>query len=207
VAAVENSSNILLNKFPGIKIQGIVADFLTQLEFIPKGTKKMICFLGSTIGNFSIEEALQFLIDINQIMQPDDMLLLGFDMIKNKDVLEIAYNDSEKVTERFNKNILNVVNNLIGTDFDTDYFKHVAFYNEEFSRIEMHLEAIKDLEINCPGLSSNIFLKKGERIHTENSHKFTIADIISLSSNAGFDIQNVFTDEKKWFSLVHLIKK
>lgn len=207
IAAVEKSSNILISKFPDVKVHGIVADFFTQLNEVPIENNKLICFLGSTIGNFSIKQALQFLNELSKIMHPGDLLLIGFDMVKSKEVLERAYNDSNKITERFNKNILNVVNKIIGTDFDLESFKHVAFYNEDFSRIEMHLEAIKDLEIKCPSLSSNIYLKKGERIHTENSHKFTIEDINSLAKNSGLEIQNIFTDDKKWFSLVHMIKK
>ncbi len=206
LTAVKKSSNILLNKFPGIQIHGIVADFKSQLDVIPQDTKKVICFLGSTIGNFSMEEALHFLVNLSEIMQPGDLLLLGFDVVKSKELLEKAYNDSDNVTEKFNKNILNVVNNHIGTNFDLDTFEHVAFYNEKFSRIEMHLKAIKDLEITCPRLSENIHIKKSETIHTENSYKFTDENIKNLASCAALEIQNIFTDKKKWFSLVQLIK-
>jgi len=206
IDAVEKSSNTLLNKFPGIRIHGIVADFISQLDVIPKDTKKVFCFLGSTIGNLSMEEAMQVLVDLSEIMHSGDLLLLGFDMVKSKEVLEEAYNDSRHVTERFNKNILSVVNSHIGTDFDPDVFEHIAFYNERFSRIEMHLKAIKDLEISCPSLPTNISIKKGETIHTENSYKFTDENIKSLASSAGLEIQNIFTDKNKWFFLVQLIK-
>ena len=206
IAAVEKSSNILLNKYPGISIYGIVADFNRQLDVIPKDTKKVFCFLGSTIGNFSMQKALKFLVDLSKIMQSGDLLLLGFDMVKNKEIVDKAYNDSKNITEKFNKNILNVVNNLIGTNFNLDTFEHVAFYNEELSRIEMHLKATKDLEISCPNFPTNIEIKKDEKIHTENSYKFTFDDIKSLATGANLEIQNIFTDKNKWFSLVQLIK-
>jgi L-histidine N-alpha-methyltransferase len=206
VVAVEKSSNILLERFPGIKIHGIVADFISQLDVIPKDRKKVYCFLGSTIGNFSIKNATQFLIDLNEIMQTDDLLLLGFDMLKNKEILEKAYNDSKNVTEKFNKNILNVVNEHIGTNFDPDNFEHIAFFNEDFSRIEMHLKAIKDLDIYCPICPINIEIKNGETIHTENSYKFKFEDIKNIASCAGLEIKKIFTDEDKWFSLVLLNK-
>lgn len=206
IAVVEKSLKILLNKYPGIKIHGIVADFISQLDVIPKDRKKVFCFLGSTIGNLSMDEAMQFLVDLNEIMQTGDLLLLGFDMVKSKEMLDRAYNDSKNVTERFNKNILNVINSHIGTDFDPDYFEHIAFYNEEFSRIEMHLKAKEDLEIFCSSLPTNIYIKKGETIHTENSHKFTDENLKSLAFGAGLEIQNIFTDRNKWFSLVQLIK-
>jgi len=206
IAAVEKSSNILLNNYPRIKIHGIVADFITQLDVIPKESKKVFCFLGSTIGNLSMEKAQQFLVNLSEIMRSGDLLLLGFDMVKSKEVLEKAYNDRQNVTERFNKNILNVVNSHIGTKFDSNTFEHIAFYNEELSRIEMHLKAVRDLEIFCPSSSSNILIKKGETIHTENSYKFTEENIKSLASGAGLEIQNIYTDKNKWFSLVQLIK-
>lgn len=203
---MQKSSKELFNKFPGIKIHGIVADFISQLDVIPKKSKKVICFLGSTIGNYSIDEAMDFLVDLSNIMHSEDILLLGFDMVKNKALLEEAYNDSLDVTEKFNKNILCVVNSYIGANFNPDDFEHVAFYNEQLSRIEMHLKAIKDIEISSPILSSNIHVKKGEKIHTENSYKFTDENIKKLACGAGLEIQNIFTDENKWFSLVQLIK-
>lgn len=153
-----------------------------------------------------MEESMDFLIDLSNIMYRDDLLLLGFDMVKSKTILEDAYNDSLEVTEQFNKNILNVVNNNIGSNFNPDDFEHVAFYNEQLSRVEMHLKATRDIEISSPILSSNIYVKKGERIHTENSYKFTDENIKKLASGAGLDIQYIFTDENKWFSLVQLVK-
>ena len=206
-AAVEKSCNTLLNKYPGLKIHGIVADFITQLDVIPKESKKVICFLGSTIGNLSMKESTEFLINLNEIMHSGDLLLLGFDMVKKKNIIEKAYNDSKNLTEKFNKNILNVINRIIGTDFDLDSFEHIAFYNEQFSRIEMHLKAMKDIEISCPASSNQIYIKKDERIHTESSYKFTNENIRNLANVGGFEIQNIFTDKNKWFYLVHLIKK
>jgi len=207
VAAVKKSSKILINKYPGIKIHGLVADFISQLDVIPKDSKKIICFLGSTIGNLSIEKAKDFLINLSNIMNKDDLLILGFDMVKNKDILEKAYNDSKKITEKFNKNILNVVNSHIESDFDPDRFEHVAFFNDELSRIEMHLKATDDLSIMYSGSKYHISIKKGETIHTENSYKFTKDDIYNLATAANFHIQKFYTDENKWFSLVLLEKK
>jgi L-histidine N-alpha-methyltransferase len=204
--SVRKSSEIISKKFPGIRIYGIIADFNTQLSVIPKETEKLFCFLGSTIGNFSMDEALRFLVDLNNVMNSEDLLLIGFDRVKNIDIIEKAYNDRRNVTEEFNKNILHVVNNHIGTNFNPDLFEHVAFYNEELSRIEMHLKATKNLEVFCPSSQSNIYIKKGETVHTENSYKFTEEKIHSLAKNAGLEIQNIYTDKNKWFSLVKLLK-
>jgi L-histidine N-alpha-methyltransferase len=206
IDAVKKASNILIKKFPKINIYGIIADFISQFDIIPKDRKKVICFLGSTIGNFSMEESKHFLINLNDIMNPGDLLLLGFDMVKNIEVIEKAYNDSKNITAMFNKNILNVVNKLIGTNFDPDDFIHVAFYNKKFSRVEMHLKTLKDLEISSPLSKTDITLKKGEMIHTENSYKYTFENIKSLAYNANLEIQNIYSDKNRWFSLVQLIK-
>lgn len=205
-AAIQESCNFLLQKYPQLTIHGIVADFMTQLEVIPKKSNKVLCFLGSTIGNFTRKQAEDFLKELHHIMHPGDRLLLGFDMVKNKEIIENAYNDDQKVTEQFNKNILTVVNNLVGTDFNPDDFEHVAFYNDAFSRIEMHLKATKQIKISSPLLSTPITIKRGELIHTENSHKFTIDHIYKLAANAHFEIEKIFSDEKQWFSLAVLTK-
>jgi L-histidine N-alpha-methyltransferase len=178
---------------------------MSQLNVITKKSKKIICFLGSTIGNLSIEKAQNFLINLNNIMNKEDLLLVGFDMVKNKEIIEKAYNDNKKLTEKFNKNILKVINNHINSNFEINDFDHIAFYNQKLSRIEMHLKAKKNLEIFSSN-PSNIFIKKGETIHTENSYKFTYKIIKNLAINSGFRIQKIYTDENKWFSLVQLIK-
>jgi L-histidine N-alpha-methyltransferase len=128
-------------------------------------------------------------------------------MVKDKDILEKAYNDSKGVTARFNLNILNVANNLAGTNFDLREFEHSAFYNENSSCIEMHLKALKDLEISSPHLPENLVIAQGETIHTENSHKFRDEHIKDMANTAGLEITNQFTDEKHWFSLVQFHKQ
>jgi L-histidine Nalpha-methyltransferase len=207
VSAIKQSSNNLLEKYPGIRIHAIAADFLTQLDVIPKQSKKIICFLGSTIGNLKKEKAKEFLIKLSSIMGSGDILLIGFDMIKDKDILEKAYNDTLNITKEFNKNILQVVNKYIGTNFDTDKFEHVAFFNEDECRIEMHLKAVEHVKINCALHPSDIVVYKDETIHTENSYKFSNKDIKDFAQAAQLDIQNNYTDKNKWFSLVQFIKK
>lgn len=204
--AIEKSSKILSKKFPHIQIQGIVADFQTQLTLIPKDRKRIFCFLGSTIGNFSKKQTKEFMADLSNTMEPGDMLLLSVDMVKDKDILEKAYNDTENVTATFNFNILHVVNRYAKTNFNSRDFEHVAFFNEAYSRIEMHLKAKKDVKISSPYLDKNITLKKGETIHTENSHKFTYESIKNLALAGQLEIQNIFTDKNKWFSVIQLIK-
>ncbi len=205
-AAIENSAQILIRNFPGLKIHGVIADFEKQLNRIPGDANRLICFFGSTIGNLSRKESHKFMGDLGRTLQPGGMLLLGVDRVKDRDMLEKAYNDNKKITEKFNRNILNVANNLAGTDFDPDMFEHIAFYNEDHSRIEMHLKAKERMRIFCPYLNSKIIIEKGETIHTENSHKFTSRHIEELALAGGLEIHNIFSDRNKWFSLIQFRK-
>jgi L-histidine N-alpha-methyltransferase len=204
-AAIEDSTEILIKEFPKLRVHGVVADFEKQLDLIPGEGDRLICFFGSTVGNFTRKESLRFMADLGRIMHSGGMLLLGVDMVKDRDVLEIAYNDSQGITQKFNRNILNVVNELAGTDFDPDLFDHVAFYNEEQFRIEMHLKATRDMEVSSTHFNGRIPIQKGEAIHTENSHKFTRRHIDDLASAGGLEIQNIFTDKNEWFSLIQFL--
>lgn len=205
-SALFESAKILLNNFQGLQLNIVQADFVKQVELIstngPAKGRRIFCLFGSTIGNLTCEQVFQFCGKVAKTMHPDDLFLLGMDMVKDQNILLKAYNDSLNITRDFNRNILNVVNKRIGTNFDSQCFKHLAFFNEEQARIEMRLKAIKDIETATPYLSRNIVLEKGESIHTENSHKFTNEQIENLAKTAGFNIQEIFTDEKNWFSLV-----
>jgi len=202
--AIQESADHLQRQFPGLRIEGIVADFTRHLHLIPNGGKRFFCFLGSTLGNLSVKEAEQFFLDLGSIMFRGDSLLLGVDMIKPFHVLEKAYNDTRGVTADFNRNILKVVNRLIGTDFDPQAYVHRAFYNQGKNRIEMHLEAMKDMEVSCPAIPLQIMIRKGETIHTENSHKYTHDHVRDLAERGGLKIEKSLTDENRWFSLIHL---
>ena len=205
-SAIQQSCDLLTQKYSGLRIHGIVADFMTQLDMIANTPNKLLCFLGSTIGNFNTDQSVKFLNDLRSIMQKKDRLLLGFDMVKNKETIEQAYNDSQQITEQFNKNILNVVNKLVETNFDPDSYQHVAFYNEDLNRIEMHLKAIKHQEIKSIRFAHTIHIEKGETIHTENSYKFNVDQIEKLAEKSHLQIEQLFTDEKKWFSLAIFTK-
>ncbi|MBP2030690.1 L-histidine N-alpha-methyltransferase [Methanohalophilus levihalophilus] len=205
--AIEKSACNLQEKYPEMGIHGITADFLKHIEKIPGDRKRFFCFFGSTIGNLSEEKAIEFMGNLGKEMNENDRLLLGMDMVKDIDVLEKAYNDSKGVTAEFNKNILIVTNNHLGTNFNPDDFEHVAFFNKEYSRIEMHLRAKKDLEVSSPLLNEAIRVKKGETIHTENSHKYTVEGIRKMADAAGLSVAQIFSDDKRWFSLVEMVKK
>ena len=135
-------------------------------------------------------------------MNPGNIFLLGIDMVKDIKIIEDAYNDKQGITSAFNKNILNVVNHYAKTDFDPEMFEHMAFYNRDKKRIEMHLKATRDLVVSSTLFSESIVLKKYETIHTENSHKFTEKDIFDMADVSGLIVKKVFVDKNKYFSLV-----
>ena len=166
----------------------------------------LICFLGSTIGNFNPEESIHILKNIRKNMLSNDHFLLGLDLVKPTEILHAAYNDSKGITADFNKNILASINSYIQSDFDENDFDHHAFFNKEESRVEMHLIAKNDIEINSPYLKQAIKISKGENIHTENSYKFSIKDIEQMADKSGLKIKDIYTDDKEWFALVEFIR-
>ncbi len=200
------SVEALSEQFPLHTINGIVADFQQQLHVLPKDGQRLFCFFGSTIGNFTMEEAERFIRQLEKEMQPGDRFLLGVDMVKDTDVVERAYNDSQGVTAQFNLNMLNVVNGLLGTDFRAHDFEHLAFFNKEKSCIEMHLRALKDIIVMPRDSSDFITLKKNETIRTENSHKFTYDKIKQLCQWGGFSQYTICHDPQGWFSVVYAVK-
>jgi len=204
-AAISKSAEMLVKRFPDITIHGLLADFLKHLSAIPRNTNRLFCFFGSTLGNLTRKQSIQFLMDLKAVMKPGDQLLIGLDMVKDVKILENAYNDNQGVTAAFNRNILNVVNQYVNTAFNPNSFEHVAYYNQPKARIEMHLRALKDIDVDCMYLPDNIRIKKGETIHTENSQKYTHCHILDFAGITGLKINAVYTDNNQWFSLVHLI--
>jgi L-histidine N-alpha-methyltransferase len=205
-SAIEQSVAVLSRRFDGIRIQAMVADFRNHMHLIPCERPRVFCFLGSTIGNLSREQARAFLTELSDHMQTGDVLLLGLDMVKEKEVLERAYNDEKGVTARFNKNVLNVVNRHLETSFDPSDFDHVAFYDEELCRIEMHLRARRGVLEESPFSEENISLRAGETIHTENSHKFTQQHLQDLAEICGLELAGKAQDQKEWFSVARMVK-
>ena len=134
-------------------------------------------------------------------MNAGETLILGIDRVKEEEILERAYNDKRGVTTAFNKNIIRVLNAYLQSGLSPEDFKHIAFYNRDLKRIEMHLEALKEMRLSLPG-GRKIVIKKGERIHTENSYKFDRRDIENLASQGQFIVKGILSDEREWFSLV-----
>ena len=205
--SIEKSAITLSKKYPGIRVQGVLADFIKPGNQIRCEGNKLICFFGSTFGNLSRTQEIPFLSGLRSTMNTGDQLLIGFDMVKDIAFIEKAYNDEQGMTAAFNKNILNVINRFAKTNFDPDYFDHYSFYNTAESRIEMHLRALRSFEISTPFMNGKIFFKEGETIHSENSHKYDMAYIHQLAKDTGLQITNIYTDTNQWFSLVQFSKR
>jgi len=205
--AIVEAAKLMSERFPGLSVHGIVADFSSQLHLIPGQKKRLYCFLGSTIGNFSVDQQRHFMQDMGQMMGPEDLFILGLDMVKSHNLLEAAYNDRQEVTAAFNRNILNNINRIVGTNFEPSMFDHLAFFNQSESRIEMHLKAKKAMMITSSTNDLILQIRKGETIHTENSHKFTISQIEELVQAAGLKVVSNFRDDRQWFSLLLLEKQ
>ena len=188
--------------YPALPVHQVDGDFthgLTLPADIP-GDQRLVFFPGSTIGNFDPDEAVGLLREIARLAGPSGRCLIGIDLVKPTEILEAAYNDARGITAEFNLNILNVVNEVAKADFDLSQWEHRAFFNAAKGRIEMHLESTSDQWVHWCG-GQRLF-QCGERIHTENSYKFTLAEFESLLQTAGLNQRSVFTDDQQWFALV-----
>ena len=199
-AALQQAVTSLNGDFPRLHVTPIAADYGEHLpDLRSRPGRKLVLFIGSTIGNFEPQEAEQFLKRVRASLQTGDALLLGFDMVKDAKVLHAAYNDVAGVTAQFNKNVLARMNRELGADFDLHEFNHVAFWNPRKSRIEMHLESLYEQTVWVEDLGRGFHFDRGERIHTENSYKFNTASIKRLLRRSGFKLEKNWTDPKGWF--------
>ena len=205
---LKESSTILLDDYENLHITGIIDNYESGLEFIKNydNKKNLIAFLGSSFGNFDYENGLEFLQKINSSMKKDDLFLIGLDLVKDKAVLERAYNDSQGVTAKFNLNVLSRINSELGSNFNINKFVHHAIYNESQNRVEIYLRSLENQTVNIPKARMILQIKQNELIHTENSYKYTIPEINKMLSMTGFRIKDIWYDEKQYFCLVLLSK-
>lgn len=197
------SSRILTEKYPGLSVKGVISFYEEGMDFIVSNdkTSKLILFLGSSIGNFSENERIDFMKMLKKYMNNKDRLLIGFDLIKSIKILEDAYNDREGFTAKFNLNILQRINNELLGKFDLSDFSHLSVFNEHEKRIEMYLTAKEKMDVEIKGIGASISFDKGEKIHTENSYKFNYELINKLAEDSGLEFSDYYTDEKEFFSI------
>jgi dimethylhistidine N-methyltransferase len=190
-------------RFPQIEMTALGLDFSSGFELPDsvRAERRVFFYPGSSIGNFSPEQAVTFLQGLRANAGADGGLLIGVDLIKDHAVLNAAYDDALGVTGAFNLNMLRHLNHLIGADFEVDQWRHVGFFNPELSRIEMHLEARCPLTVTWPGGERDF--ARGERIHTEDSYKYTRQSFVTLLERAGFATKRMWTDKDGWFAVIH----
>jgi L-histidine N-alpha-methyltransferase len=190
--------------FPRLPVIAVCADY-TEDFVLPEGGadgRRIAFFPGSTIGNFEPHEASRFLSRLARLVGPGGGLVIGVDLPKDRAILERAYDDAAGVTAEFNLNILRRLNRELGADFDLDAFKHVALWNEAESRIEMHLESRSAQTVRVAG--RRFAFAAGERIHTENSYKYSFDTFCRIARRAGFTPRRTWTDSDELFS-VHFL--
>ena len=187
-------------RHPLLEVSGLGLDFSTSPQ-LPTGTlhgRSVFFYPGSSIGNFSPEQARGFLKGLCD-QAADGGLLIGVDLVKPLEVLEPAYDDALGVTAAFNLNLLRHLNQLIGSNFNPREWRHVAFFNRTDSRIEMHLEARHALTAAWPGGERRF--AAGERLHTENSYKYSVESFSALLRDAGFSLEQHWVDDQGWFAV------
>lgn len=197
-AQLRDSVAALAREFPWLSVSGIVGDYGAGSDLPIDGERLVGFFPGSTIGNLEPAQAEQFLRDWAHRLAGGGMLV-GVDLVKDRRLLDAAYNDAAGVTAAFNRNILAHVNRSLDTDFRPESFRHLAFFNAAAGRVEMHLASTVSQSVR---VGTRVFaFAEGETIHTECSYKFTIDGFQALARRAGFTPERVWTDPRGWFSL------
>ncbi|MDV6316435.1 L-histidine N(alpha)-methyltransferase [Idiomarina sp. HP20-50] len=199
---LKEASADLEESFPELPIKAAQGDFTQPIKLALSNATAMGFFPGSTIGNFSPEEALRFLRNARTTLGDGGYLLLGVDTKKDQQMLEAAYNDSQNITARFNKNILIRINRELDANFQLDQFEHTAIYNQKLGRIEMHLRSLVRQTVEIAG--EDFQFDEGETIHTENSYKYHPHEFEQLAAEAGWQREGLWLAQNDIFSVMLL---
>lgn len=200
---LEDAARALLDDYPGLEVVAIAAEYREGLRLVGKETRwpKLIAWLGSNIGNFTRDEAGAFLGGVRDAMGPDDRLLLGADLRKDARLLESAYDDAQGVTARFSKNLLARVNRELGGDFALDGWRHRARVVDDGARVEIGLVCERDATVRVTALDRSFRFAAGDFIHTEDSAKYSAAEIAALAADASLAVEARWLDTGGCFSV------
>jgi dimethylhistidine N-methyltransferase len=201
---LESSAQQLLLDYPSLNVHGLVSTYEVALASLGSSPlpSRMICFLGSTLGNLNPQECDIFFSQIIDALQVGEYFLLGIDLHKSKEILEPAYNDAQGVTAAFNLNMLHHLNWRFDGNFDPQQFKHRAFYNQEQRRIEMHLQSQRSQTVQLRALDLTVEFEKGETILTEISRKFELSQMANYLQRKGLHPVKSWTDPNQWFGMM-----
>jgi L-histidine Nalpha-methyltransferase len=196
------TAEALVDEYPGLKVRGLVCDFEHDLERVPNGGGgRLIAFLGGTIGNLYPTARHRFLARLGGLLGPEDRILLGTDLVKERARLEAAYDDAAGVTAEFNKNVLLVLNRELGADFDPEGFQHVARYDAEEAWMDIRLRSLVDQSVRVNGLDLTVRFAADEEMRTEISSKFTRQRLEEIYREAGLEMSGWFTDSAGDYAL------
>jgi L-histidine N-alpha-methyltransferase len=199
--ALEAAAARISVDYPDLRVHNIVGDMTRHLKHLPGGDARLVAFLGGTIGNLLPAERASFLADVRAVLEPGEHLLLGTDLVKSPSVIVPAYDDAEGVTAEFNRNVLRVMNNSLGADFDVDGFAHVALWDPEQEWVEMRLRARWPMRVTIPGVGLVVDFAAGEEVRTEVSAKFRRAGVERELAEAGFALDRWWTDRDNLFGV------
>jgi dimethylhistidine N-methyltransferase len=201
--ALEAARQRIEQELPGMTVRPLIADYTRGLQLEPasEDERRLLLYIGSSIGNFDPEEALALLKGVHGGLTAGDCLLLGVDMVKDVATLVAAYDDAAGVTAEFNLNLLARLNRELSADFALKDFAHRALWNPEASRMEMHIESLKQQQVRIGALGLTVDFAAGERIHTENSYKYRPGQVEALLEAAGFAAETRWSDARGWFAV------
>lgn len=197
-----NAANMLADRYPGIEVHALVGDFTRHLAHLPDGDTRMVAFLGSTLGNFYVEERQAFLGALADHLEVGEWLLLGVDLLKPLERLMGAYNDAEGLTGAFIKNVLLVLNSSLDADFDLEAFDYVPLWDAAEERIDMRLRATMPQNVHITGLDLDVSLGEGEELRVEISTKFRRDRLEADLADVGFEVDRFWTADNDDFGLV-----
>ncbi|WP_236793130.1 L-histidine N(alpha)-methyltransferase [Amycolatopsis sp. GM8] len=200
-SALEEAVAAIRADYPGLSVRGVVGDFTEHLGLLPGEPPRLVAFLGGTIGNFLPADRVKFLRSVRDVLTPGEWLLLGTDLVKDPDTLVRAYDDAAGVTAQFDLNMLSVVNELLGADFDLGGFGHESYWDAENEWIEMRLRARRDMVVRIPGAGMDVRFEEGEYIRTEISAKFRAAGVAAELTESGFALERWWTDGQQRFGV------
>lgn len=200
----------LQEEYSAFQVTGLCGHYHDALKYLSPENHRLIIFLGSSMGNFSSEEQARFFRRVLALMAEDTMLLVGFDIAphikKPAAVIRAAYNDPQKVTARFNRNILNHINTVLKANFDLSAWTHRAQYNAEHQQIEMRLVSRRTQHVHIEALKKTVSFRAGESILTEISRKYHPKSLMAWFETLGFTCQRFWSDENRYFGLLLLGK-
>jgi L-histidine Nalpha-methyltransferase len=199
--ALREAAEVLAQAYDPVRVHGVVGDFTQHLALLPGSAPRLVVFLGGTIGNLVPAERAKFLSALRDNLHDGEWLLLGTDLVKDKEVLVRAYDDALGVTAQFNRNVLHVLNRELAADFDVDAFEHVAVWDDENEWIEMRLRASRAMEVHVPVVGLTVPFIEGEEMRTEVSAKFRRERVSAELAEAGFTMRQWWTDLESRFGV------